>query len=155
MRLLIAGYITSSLLLLSVEYFRIWSKSEDLRLSIFTNSRCVTHSSAQISRPVISLDSEHPYSLNGRLVYIVLAQMWLSISFALRNIVLERSVFRWAKAQLPSNAVGPLWFKSLFTPRDTKHSLLCREIAPRLYSPSHFSRFHHLQSIILCSGWRD
>ena len=125
MRLLIAIYITSSLLVLSVEYFRIWSKSEDMRLSIFINSRCVTHPSAQVSRPVISLDSEHPYSLNGRLVYLVLAQIWLSISFPLRNIMFERSVIRWAEAQPLSNAVGLLLFESLFTPGDTKYPAFC------------------------------
>ncbi|KAF8550767.1 hypothetical protein OG21DRAFT_1499585 [Imleria badia] len=82
----IAVYITSSLLLLSLEFVRIWSKNEDMRLSIFIKSR------------------KHPYYLNGRLIFLVLAQVWLSISFALRDIMLERFVFRWAKALPSSNA---------------------------------------------------
>ncbi|KAH0828828.1 nucleoporin protein Ndc1-Nup [Lanmaoa asiatica] len=82
----IAVYITSSLLLLSLEFIRIASKSEDVRLSIFIKSR------------------KHPYHLNGRLIFLVLAQIWLSISFATRNVMLERFVFRWAKALPSSNA---------------------------------------------------
>ncbi|KAG8221384.1 nucleoporin protein Ndc1-Nup [Butyriboletus roseoflavus] len=82
----IAVYITSSLLLLSLEFIRTWSRNEDVRLSIFIKSR------------------KHPYHLNGRLIFFVLAQVWLSISFALRNVMLERFVFRWAKALPSTNA---------------------------------------------------
>ncbi|KAI9462554.1 nucleoporin protein Ndc1-Nup [Boletus coccyginus] len=82
----IAVFITSSLLLLSFDFIRICSKSEDLNLSIFIKSR------------------KHPYYLNGRLIFLVLAQVWLSISFALRDIMLERFVFRWANALPSSNA---------------------------------------------------
>ncbi|KAF8436467.1 nucleoporin protein Ndc1-Nup, partial [Boletus edulis BED1] len=95
-RRLIAIYITSSLLLLSLDFVRTWSNSEDIRLSIFIKSR------------------KHPYYLNGRFIFLVFAQIWLSISFALRDIMLERFVFRWAKALPSSNAVS-LVLSELFT----------------------------------------
>ncbi|KAG6369285.1 nucleoporin protein Ndc1-Nup [Boletus reticuloceps] len=100
----IAIYITSSLLLLSLDFVRTWSNSEDIRLSIFIKSR------------------KHPYYLNGRFIFFVFAQVWLSISFALRDIMLERFVFRWAKALpsssapfLPRNLAMLLLTSTLFT----------------------------------------
>ena len=119
----IAVYITSSLLLLSLEFIRIWSKSEDTRLSIFIKSRCVRRCNAQTLWSVIPLRRKHPYYLNGRFIFLVLAQVWLSISFALRNIMLERFVFRWAKALPSSNAV------SLFLSESISH-LMTRHAQP-------------------------
>ncbi|KAG1870825.1 nucleoporin protein Ndc1-Nup [Suillus subluteus] len=41
---------------------------------------------------------KHPYYLNGRLLFLILAQLWLAASFLLRNIMLDRFVFRWTKS---------------------------------------------------------
>ncbi|KIJ60868.1 hypothetical protein HYDPIDRAFT_97985 [Hydnomerulius pinastri MD-312] len=90
----IATYITSALLLMSFNLLRsISDDGEDLRLSVFVRSR------------------KHPYYLNGRLIFIILAQVWFAVSFGLRNIMLERFVFRWNKAVSSSNA--PYMPKSL------------------------------------------
>lgn len=148
----IAVYITSSLLLVSLEFIRAWSKNEDVRLNIFVKSRCVTqHSNIMVYN---SLHRKHPYHLNGRLIFFVLAQVWLSISFALRNVMLERFVFRWAKALPSSNAVGRLLLESLFTLHDAKmRSLFCRGISPCFCSPARSSHSYHLQFTMLRLGW--
>ena len=132
----IAVYITSSLLLLSLEFIRIWSKSEDTRLSIFIKSRCVTRCNAQTLWSVIPLHRKHPYYLNGRFIFLVLAQVWLSISFALRDVMLERFVFRWAKALPSSNAVS-LFVRILFTPHDTTRSAFCTEKSRHAFAYQH------------------
>ena len=65
---------------------------------------------AHVPLLIMSLHRKYPYHLNGRLIFLVLAQVWLSITFALRNIMRERFVLRWAKTQPSSNAVGVVLF---------------------------------------------
>ncbi|KAG9309703.1 nucleoporin protein Ndc1-Nup-domain-containing protein [Chiua virens] len=48
--------------------------------------------------------AEASYYLNGRLIFLVCSQIWFSICFVLRNIMLERFVCHWAKAVPSSNA---------------------------------------------------
>lgn len=81
----LAVYMSCTLMLvmLYMSSFTL-EERERLRLNIFVKSR------------------KHPYYLNGRLVFLVLAQLWLAASFLLRNIMLDRFVFRWAKPLKPS-----------------------------------------------------
>ncbi|KAG6888247.1 hypothetical protein C0992_009203 [Termitomyces sp. T32_za158] len=39
---------------------------------------------------------KHPLYLNGRLIFLVLSQLFAALAFSLRNITLDRFVFRWA-----------------------------------------------------------
>ncbi|KAI6156590.1 nucleoporin protein Ndc1-Nup [Pisolithus tinctorius] len=77
-------YTASALLLLSLHLYSAPAIRESLNLSIFVKSR------------------KHPYYLNGSLIFLVTAQAWFALSFFLRNIMLERFVFRWSR-NAPSN----------------------------------------------------
>ncbi|KAF8837216.1 hypothetical protein BDN67DRAFT_224805 [Paxillus ammoniavirescens] len=99
----IGVYIASAIMLLSLNLIST-SDHGDMHLGVFVKSR------------------KHPYYLNGRLIFLVLAQLWLSVSFALRNIMLERFVFRWSKVApsldapfMPKNLVKLLLTVTLFT----------------------------------------
>ncbi|KAF9219115.1 hypothetical protein BS17DRAFT_790045 [Gyrodon lividus] len=99
-----AVYIASAILLLSLNLIRTLSDHKDTHLGVFVKSR------------------KHPYYLNGRLIFLVLAQLWLSVSFTLRNVMLERSVFRWSRVAssfnapfMPKNLLKLLVTVTLFT----------------------------------------
>ncbi|KAH7929157.1 hypothetical protein BV22DRAFT_1057443 [Leucogyrophana mollusca] len=82
----LAVYIASALLLASLNLGTAYtSSSEDLRLSVFVNSK------------------KHPYYFNGRFIFLVLAQVWLAATYLLRNVMLDRFVFAWTKGSLTSN----------------------------------------------------
>lgn len=59
--------------------------------------------------------------------------------------MLERFVFRWAKALPSSNAVGPL-SESLFTPHDTGCSAFCSE------ESCHASAHLHVLHVLIIRG---
>ncbi|KAG6878235.1 hypothetical protein C0993_010357 [Termitomyces sp. T159_Od127] len=40
---------------------------------------------------------KHPFYLNGRFLFVVLSQIFAALAFSLRNITLDRFVFRWAR----------------------------------------------------------
>ncbi|KAG5716381.1 Nucleoporin NDC1 [Termitomyces sp. T112] len=40
---------------------------------------------------------KHPFYLNGRLLFVVLSQIFVALAFSLRNITLDRFVFRWVR----------------------------------------------------------
>ncbi|KAG5637562.1 hypothetical protein H0H81_004139 [Sphagnurus paluster] len=42
---------------------------------------------------------KHPYYLNGRLLFALLSQLSVAAAFSLRNVTLDRFVFRWAAIQ--------------------------------------------------------
>ncbi|KIK76962.1 hypothetical protein PAXRUDRAFT_835155 [Paxillus rubicundulus Ve08.2h10] len=98
----IAIYIVSAIILLSLNLIST-SSDRDMHLGVFVKSR------------------KHPYYLNGRLIFLVLSQLWLSVSFALRNIMLERFIFRWSRAPsldapfMPKSLVKLLVTVTLFT----------------------------------------
>lgn len=77
-------YTASALLLLSLHLYTAPGIRESLDLSVFVKSK------------------KHPYYLNGCLIFLVVAQAWFALSFSLRNIMLERFVFRWSR-NVPSN----------------------------------------------------
>jgi nucleoporin NDC1 len=56
------------------------------------------HSSAFAFSETEISSRKHPYYLNGRLLFLILAQLWLAASFVLRNIMLDRFVFKWTKS---------------------------------------------------------
>lgn len=81
----LAVYMSCTLMLVMLHMSSFTSEErEHLRLNIFVKSR------------------KHPYYLNSRLLFLVLAQLWLAASFLLRNIMLDRFVFRWTKPLKPS-----------------------------------------------------
>jgi hypothetical protein len=51
---------------------------------------------------------EDDFRWDGRLIFPVPAQLWLYVSFALRNVMLERFVFRWSRATPSFDAVSSL-----------------------------------------------
>ncbi|KAG2034794.1 nucleoporin protein Ndc1-Nup [Suillus americanus] len=101
----LAVYMTCTLMLITLSMSSFTSdERENLRLNVFVKSR------------------KHPYYLNGRLLFLILAQLWLAASFLLRNIMLDRFVFRWTKSfnsseppYSPSNLLKLLLKMALFT----------------------------------------
>ncbi|KAG1726683.1 nucleoporin protein Ndc1-Nup [Suillus lakei] len=101
----LAVYMSCTLMLIMLNLSSLTSEErENLRLNVFVKSR------------------KHPYYLNGRLLFLILAQLWLAASFLLRNIMLDRFVFRWTKplnpSELPfapSNLLKLLLTMTLFT----------------------------------------
>ncbi|KAI5989819.1 nucleoporin protein Ndc1-Nup-domain-containing protein [Pisolithus orientalis] len=77
-------YTASALLLLSLHLYSEPAIRESLNMSVFVKSR------------------KHPHYLNGSFIFLVTAQAWFALSFFLRNIMLERFVFRWSR-NAPSN----------------------------------------------------
>ncbi|KAI6043254.1 nucleoporin protein Ndc1-Nup [Pisolithus marmoratus] len=77
-------YTASALLLLSLHLYSAPAIRECLNLSVFVKSK------------------KHPYYLNGCLIFLVTAQAWFALCYSLRNIMLERFVFRWSR-NVPSN----------------------------------------------------
>ncbi|KAK0451294.1 nucleoporin protein Ndc1-Nup [Desarmillaria tabescens] len=71
-------YLSSAIIatLLHVSMARM-SKSNDPRLSVFVKSK------------------KHPYYLNGRLVFLLTSQVIVACCSILRNIMMDRFVFRW------------------------------------------------------------
>ncbi|KAG2151633.1 nucleoporin protein Ndc1-Nup [Suillus bovinus] len=100
-----AVYMSCTLMLITLYMSSFTSEErENLRLNVFVKSR------------------KHPYYLNGRLLFLILAQLWLATSFLLRNIMLDRFVFRWTKnvnsSELPyatSNVLKQILTMALFT----------------------------------------
>ncbi|KAG1856374.1 nucleoporin protein Ndc1-Nup [Suillus subalutaceus] len=101
----LAVYMSCTLMLITLYMSSFTSEErENLHLNIFVKSR------------------KHPYYLNGRLLFLVLAQLSLAASFLLRNIMLDRFVFRWTKSfnsselpYSPSNLLKLLLKMALFT----------------------------------------
>lgn len=101
----LAVYMSCTLMLITLYLSSFTSEErENIRLNVFVKSR------------------KHPYYLNGRLLFLILAQLWLAASFLLRNIMLDRFVFRWTKyfnpSELPyspSNLLKLLLTMALFT----------------------------------------
>lgn len=101
----LAVYMSCTLMLFALYMSSFTSEErETLRLNVFVKSR------------------KHPYYLNGRLLFLVLAQLWLAASFLLRNIMLDRFVFKWTKplnsSELPyatSNLLKLVLTMALFT----------------------------------------
>lgn len=101
----LAVYMSCTLMLVTLYMGSFTSEErENLRLNVFVKSR------------------KHPYYLNGRLLFLILAQSWLAASFLLRNIMLDRFVFRWTKPlnsselpYAPSNLLKLLLTMALFT----------------------------------------
>ncbi|KAK0443401.1 nucleoporin protein Ndc1-Nup [Desarmillaria tabescens] len=83
-------YLSSAIIatLLHVSMARM-SKSNDPRLSVFVKSK------------------KHPYYLNGRLVFLLTSQVIVACCSILRNIMMDRFVFRWPSSfnQTPKSAV--------------------------------------------------
>ncbi|KAI6041097.1 nucleoporin protein Ndc1-Nup [Pisolithus marmoratus] len=77
-------YAASALLLLSLHLYSAPALRESLNLSVFVKSK------------------KHPYYLNGCLIFLVAAQTWFALCYSLRNVMLERFVFRWSR-NVPSN----------------------------------------------------
>ncbi|KAL4079901.1 nucleoporin protein Ndc1-Nup [Scleroderma yunnanense] len=75
----LAVYTVSALFLLALHMYDAPTLKESVHLSLFVKSR------------------KHPFYLNGRLIFLVMAQAWFALSFAVRNIMLERFVFRWSR----------------------------------------------------------
>ncbi|KAF5367275.1 hypothetical protein D9615_010445 [Tricholomella constricta] len=46
---------------------------------------------------------KHPYYLNGRLLFVLLSQLTAAKAFSLRNITLDRFVFRWVSTKSSNN----------------------------------------------------
>ncbi|KAJ8591574.1 hypothetical protein M405DRAFT_814190 [Rhizopogon salebrosus TDB-379] len=77
----LAVYMSCAMMLTVLTLSTLTSEErEHLRLNVFVKSR------------------KHPYYLNGRLLFLILAQLWLAASFVLRNIMLDRFVFKWTKS---------------------------------------------------------
>lgn len=101
----LAVYMSCTLMLITLYMSSFTSEErENIRLNVFVKSR------------------KHPYYLNGRLLFLILAQLWLAASFLLRNIMLDRFVFRWTKSfnpselpYSPSNLLKLLLTMALFT----------------------------------------
>ncbi|KAG0696162.1 nucleoporin protein Ndc1-Nup [Suillus ampliporus] len=101
----LAVYMTCAMMLVALNLSSFTSEErEQLHLNVFVKSR------------------KHPYYLNGRLLFLILAQLWLAASFFLRNIMLDRFVFRWTKplnsSELPftpSNLLKLVLTMTLFT----------------------------------------
>ncbi|KAG1779973.1 hypothetical protein EV702DRAFT_1194727 [Suillus placidus] len=101
----LAVYMSCTLMLISLYMSTFTSEErENLRLNVFVKSR------------------KHPYYLNGRLLFLIQAQLWLAASFLVRNIMLDRFVFRWTKPldslelpYAPSNLLRLLLTMALFT----------------------------------------
>ncbi|KAJ7578193.1 nucleoporin protein Ndc1-Nup [Mycena floridula] len=74
----LATYVASALALTTI-HVALSYMNDDPRLRVFVKSR------------------KHPYYLNGRLTFLLLSQATLSIACCLRNIMLDRFVFPWAK----------------------------------------------------------
>ncbi|TFY52622.1 hypothetical protein EVG20_g10473, partial [Dentipellis fragilis] len=55
---------------------------------------------------------KHPFYLNGRFLFVVLAQLALAASYHLRNIMLDRFAVHWKHAR-PSSAKGSAWVNHL------------------------------------------
>ncbi|OJA18737.1 hypothetical protein AZE42_12235 [Rhizopogon vesiculosus] len=81
----LALYMSCAMMLTTLNLISLTSEErEHIRLNVFVKSR------------------RHPYYLNGRLLFFIFAQLWLAASFVLRNIMLDRFVFRWTKSSNPS-----------------------------------------------------
>lgn len=101
----LAVYMSCTLMLFTLYMSSFTSEEREiLRLNVFVKSR------------------KHPYYLNGRLLFLILAQLWLAASFLLRNIMLDRFVFKWTKplnsSELPyatSNLLKLVLTMALFT----------------------------------------
>ncbi|KAG1779969.1 hypothetical protein EV702DRAFT_52410 [Suillus placidus] len=107
----LAVYMSCTLMLISLYMSTFTSEErENLRLNVFVKSR------------LRRFTRKHPYYLNGRLLFLILAQLWLAASFLVRNIMLDRFVFRWTKPldsselpYAPSNLLRLLLTMALFT----------------------------------------
>ncbi|KAH7890631.1 nucleoporin protein Ndc1-Nup [Phlebopus sp. FC_14] len=80
----VTTYIVSAILLLTLDLLNA-SSDESRHVGIFAHSR------------------KHPYYLNGRFIFLVLAQAWFAVTFAFRNVMLDRFVLRWSTVPTTSN----------------------------------------------------
>lgn len=121
----LALYMSCAIMLTALNLFSFTSEErEHLRLDVFVKSRYVIqsyyiilgrklhdgqrHSSVPVSSEAKTSSRKHPYYLNGRLLFLIFAQLWLAASFFLRNIMLDRFVFRWTKSSNSSELVSAL-----------------------------------------------
>lgn len=73
--------------------FKITSRGGD-RLGVFVKSRYFSfHLGFSTDLPLLS--RKHPYYLNGRFLFLFMAQITLAICFHLRSILLDRATVRW------------------------------------------------------------
>lgn len=85
---------------------------------------------------------KHPFYLNGRLIFLVMAQTWFAFCFAARNTMLERFVFRWSR-NTSSNSVCPL------LRRDTQFDPFVVQHLPKSTRPPRNHRT--VYSALICS----
>ncbi|VDB92406.1 unnamed protein product [Peniophora sp. CBMAI 1063] len=83
-----------SFVVIQLSISRFASFGDDLRLNVFVKSR------------------KHPYYLNGRFIYLVLAQFTFAAAYHIRGTLLDRSIVRW-KATSPHSPASR-WTQRLF-----------------------------------------
>ncbi|KAF8066544.1 nucleoporin protein Ndc1-Nup [Lyophyllum atratum] len=76
---------------------------------------------------------KHPYYLNGRLLFVLLSQSAAAVAYSLRNMTLDRFVFRWAR--LSPDAQPPNKQRRRFNPSDIVQAIVIATVLATLAIP--------------------
>ncbi|KAF9441903.1 hypothetical protein P691DRAFT_765765 [Macrolepiota fuliginosa MF-IS2] len=119
----LAAYAASALLLVGVHSFMACVlESTDPKLRLFVKSK------------------KHPYYLNGRILFLVISQLAIAISYGIRNIMLDRFVFKWNIASQKDDTntnISPLGIIRIFI-ISTLLSVLALPVAATVFAVARF-----------------
>ncbi|KAH7915514.1 nucleoporin protein Ndc1-Nup [Hygrophoropsis aurantiaca] len=100
--------------------FMIYTASAILLTSLYLGTASLGLGEDKLT--IFVKSKKHPYYLNGRFIFLVSAQIWLAATFLIRNIMLDRFVFRWSKVSdashlphSPRNLLKMMLTMTLFT----------------------------------------
>jgi nucleoporin NDC1 len=82
-------------------------EAQDPHLTVFVKSKCVPDLPGTVVWRLIYLLRKHPYYLNGRFLFLLFSQFTMLCGCFLRNILLDRFVFRWSLASSSSVTQWP------------------------------------------------